>query len=111
MSSMMSGGNKAGAAGAQPASSEVRSGAVGASGIGGGYSTPDYSWMTAGQSAGLNKSVPNTLEDWLKALGSAPGGASRQRDTGGNASFQQAPTAQGQHSLSIGSIIGAMLGG
>jgi hypothetical protein len=109
MSSMMGGDSKT--ATPAPAQSAVRSGATGASGIGGGYSTPDYSWMNPDQSAGLAKAIPNSLEEWLKALGNAPGGASRQRDSSGSASFQQAPTAQGKHSLSIGSIISAYLGG
>ena len=106
MSSMM-GGNKAGATGAQPAAADVQSGATGASGIGGGYSTPDYSWMTSGQSAGLNKAVPNSLDEWIKKLGSMQTGHSQA----GASAFQNAPTAQGQHSLSIGSLISAYLGG
>lgn len=108
MSSMM-GGNKTGGAGTAMQSPDVRSGNIGASGVGGGYSTPDYSWMTAGQSAGLNKAVPNSLDEWIKKLGSAQTGHARSQ--GGGAAFQQAPMAQGKHSLSIGSLISAYLGG
>ena len=114
MSSMMgsqsSGTTPAGGAGANLQSASVRSGATGASGIRGGSSTPVTSLLSPEQNAMLAKMGG---QDFLKLiLGARTGhGASQGGSTGGMAAFQNAPYAQGNHSISIASLFGGSGGG
>jgi hypothetical protein len=109
MGSMMSGGSHATGA---PAAADVQSGAIGAKGIQGGYSTPTYSWLSPQANATLSQARGMSFEDWLKTLGQAAGGVPRQsQDAGaGMSAFQNPQAAPTQHQIGIGTIL-SMLGG
>lgn len=107
MSSLF-GGNKAGA---QPTTANVQSGATGASGIQGGWETPDLG--TPGMSAGLSKvagamTPENELLKKLfdQILGGGFGHSGGAYTSGGGASFQVPPNAVGSHSLSLENFFG-----
>jgi hypothetical protein len=88
---------------------EVRSGAIGASGMGGGSSTPDYGFVKPETSAQLAKM---NFGDWLNTVMGASGGhgGAGKRSGSGASAFREAPMAQGSHSLDAGQLIKMYLG-
>lgn len=98
-------------------SAAVRNGSIGQSGIQGGGQATDYSFLSPQQSANYANGSTMSFSDWLATLGKQgtaqvqKGGGKHGGAEAGLASYSQAPNAQGSHSLSIGSLISAYLGG
>ena len=110
MSSLMSNQSQPGATGAGTGAAQqsaaVRSGAVGASGVQGGSTTPAWQMLTPATNQAL---ATGSFSDWLSALmqeqkglrGGTHGGSQA-----GMAAFQNPGQAQGSHSVSLASLYG-----